>query len=490
MAKVQRVAIIGGGFSGVALAAALRRQSSEALHVTLIEASTSVGRGRAYGTTAPCHLLNTRAAQMSLDPTVPDDFVQWQRKRGREVHGDEFVARADYGDYLEQSFVEVCRRDSATKLDVQLQTAVVDVDRAGDGFVLALGDGRYLHADVVVLATGHGEAPAPMEGDMPSVPRYVRDPWSKGWLDEVRRDDRVLVLGAGLTAIDIVLALADRGHVAPIQLLSRRGLVPRAHPEHRQVLPRELHNAMLAALGANDLRTSVAAIRRTAAAAAERGLTWHAVIDALRPITPRLWNALCARDRQQFLRWVRPYWDAHRHRMAPAVAGWFDALHAAGRVQVTAGKLRAAHASDTQIAVEYLPRGAGATIRTAYDWVVNCTGNSFARGAAPPLERRLLERGLLLSDPLALGYVTAEDGAVIGQQGPVTGLYVLGPACRAAAWEHTAVPEIRAQVSLLAERLAARADARPWLVGGERPVPLPPWSSVTADKRRDTLGTI
>jgi uncharacterized NAD(P)/FAD-binding protein YdhS len=88
-----------------------------------------------------------------------------------------------------------------------------------------------------------------------------------------------------------------------------------------------------------------------------------------------------------------------------------------------------------------------------YDWIVNCTGPCFTKQTCRGLERRLLERGLLLPDPLALGFVTTTEGRAFGAHGVATNLYILGPACRSERWEHTAVPELREQARALASAL-------------------------------------
>jgi uncharacterized NAD(P)/FAD-binding protein YdhS len=457
----QRIAIIGGGFSGVALATALLRRDAE-LDVALFESTGNVGRGLAYGTDCAAHLLNTRASQMSLHGGDDEHFVRWCRARGAGTHGDEFLPRRSYGDYVEQTFAAACRSRSRTALEVHAQTAIADLRVEGGGFSLLAADGRSWRATSAVLATGHAPPPDPLASLLPAgAPRYLRNPWSAGELLPIAPNDRVLVLGTGLTAVDVALALRAQGHRAPLQLVSRRGLLPHAHPPHRQLLPRDLRAALLANLGRADLRGMLRIVRQTAERAVAGGLTWHAVQDALRPITPQLWSQLCSKDRRRFLRQLRPYWDVHRHRVAPVVAERIAALHANGDLDICAGRVRGAAARGGDgFTVEIAPRRCSTIRRREIDWIVNCTGTDFARESCRPLERRLLERGVLLPDPLGLGYVTADGGAVIGRGGPVDGLYVLGPGCRPNLWEHTAVPEIRAQLTSLADELVAAA-ARP-----------------------------
>jgi uncharacterized NAD(P)/FAD-binding protein YdhS len=220
-------------------------------------------------------------------------------------------------------------------------------------------------------------------------------------------------------------------------------------------LPRELGERLFAGLACNDLRAAVRVVRAAAAAATAHGLTWHAVIDALRPATPRLWAAMCAGDRRRFVKLVRAFWDVHRHRMPPRSAAAIASLRAARRVRVEAARVRGVRELRDGLSLSIAPRGEAEARSERFEWVINCTGPAFVQTNSRSLERRLCERGLLMIDPLGLGYVTEPDGTAFAGRGPVHGLYVLGPACRARCWENTAVPEIRQQAEKLALQLAA-----------------------------------
>lgn len=464
MRNNQRVVIVGGGFSGVALAVALLRANRAGLHVTLIEATASVGRGVAYGTAHASHLLNTRATQMSLHTDDPEHFLRFCRERGADVHGDDFLPRRDYGDYLEGAFAAACRDGSRTALEVRLQTRVVDIERAGGALTLTIENGGHLEADAVVMATGHGAPADPLRGVVaPDERRYVRDPWAADALARIGARDRVLVLGTGLTAVDVAFALADRGHEGCVSLVSRHGLLPQQHAPVRQVLPRDVRSRLLAGFARNDLRAMVRELRGVGAAVAARGQSWHAVFDALRPYTARIWAELCAEDRRRFLRWLRPYWDTHRHRLSPLAARRVATLRAAGRLTIAAGRVASVAPAPRGLAIGLRLRGANRCVVEPFDWIVNCTGNTCGREDRRPLERALLERGLLLGDPLGLGYATSDNGVAIGRHGPVAGLYVLGPGCRPNWWEHTAVPELRSQAAALAAELTTSSQGTPWL---------------------------
>jgi uncharacterized NAD(P)/FAD-binding protein YdhS len=423
----------------------------------LLESGPKLGRGIAYGTPDEQHLLNTRAANMSLLGEDPDHFIRWNEMRGKRIAPEAFAPRRAYGDYLENTLRSLAAARRDVRFNALLDARVADVRRDRAGFGVALEDGRTLQASAVVLATGHPPPADPLARWLPQgAKRYLRDPWKHAEIERIPTTDRVLLIGTGLTMVDVTLSLARRGHGGGIDALSRHGLLPREHAAASQMLPRDLRDALLAELGRNDLRCSLRAVRTIVAAAEDRGLTWHAVMDALRPATPRLWTGMCAADRQRFVGRLRTFWDVHRHRLPPGPAKSIAALRASGQLAVRAGRIRRAAARAKGMALDVARHGNVG--RERYDWVVNCTGSSFTRANTRGLERRLIERGELIVDPLGLGYVTEASGAVFGADGPVRGLYVLGPACRAQCWENTAVPELRKQAeSLAAELLQAAA---------------------------------
>src|SRR5690606_15439303 len=86
--------------------------------------------------------------------------------------------------------------------------------------------GRTIAADAVVLATGN---PQPAGALAPAATTVITDPWAPDALEVVRPSDSLVILGAGLTMVDVMLALEDRGWVGRATAISRRGLLPRAH---------------------------------------------------------------------------------------------------------------------------------------------------------------------------------------------------------------------------------------------------------------------
>lgn len=444
------VAIVGGGFSGTLLAINLVRHDGP--RATLIERRPAqVGRGVAYSAAHDEHLLNVRAGNMSALPDDPDHFVRWLEREGL---GDRttFVPRKVYGQYLRAMLEEAA---AAHPQRLRLVTGeVCALDCGTDGFALTLADGARVEADVAVLALGNLPPHSPPGLDAAALPGgcYRADPWAGDIAEGLTDEDEVLLVGTGLTAIDAALLLDSSGFRGRILALSRRGLVPRRHADGA---PRAGLNERPAAT----LSALVRAVRDRAEA-----IGWRAAVDELRPVTQMMWGSADAATRARFLRHLRPYWDVHRHRLAPAVAGRIDALVDAGRLWFAAGKLVGAVADGQQALLSWRARGGEAVTTTRAARIVNCTGpQGDLLRSREPLIRQLLAAGMIRPDELRIGLDVDRQSRVVAADGGINErLYCIGPMTRGELWEVVAVPDIRQQNWTLARRLA---NAQ-W-VGGE-----------------------
>ena len=307
---------------------------------------------------------------------------------------------------------------------------------------------------VVVLALGNLPGEYPIRQPLPFYhsQRYVHVPWRPGVLAGIPPESEVLIVGAGLTAVDFVLELQSAGHRGIVHALSRRGLLPQVHR------PAPAYPAFLA--GENPPATMLGLFRRIRAevrTASAAGIDWRPVLDAIRGQTPAIWAGLSWTERARFMRHVRPYWEGHRHRIAPVVAGKIEALRTAGRLRFYAGRLEKLVERPEGVEARFRLRGKSQRQNVTVAKVINCTGpRSDYSKYQHPLLINLLASGLIDHDPLALGINATAAGEVLAHRGgPVGWLYTLGAPLKGVLWECTAVPEIRNQASALATRLLA-----------------------------------
>lgn len=439
MLKVDHAAIVGGGFSGTLLAINLLRHG--ALKVTMVERDPGrVGRGLAYGAAQAGHILNVRAAHMSALPDQPGHFLDWLKRQGLGQEGS-FATRRNYGAYL-RAMLDEMRGRAADRLTI-LADEATGLSLHDGGVRISLRSGRQMEADIATLAPGNlppHDLPAFMGL---SEPAYVNDPWAAEIAKDLRMEDRVLLLGSGLTAVDCALSLDDAGFRGQILAVSRRGLLPHSHGPAAPAMPS----------GDRPTGSTSALVRSVRRRSAQVG--WRNAVDELRPITQDMWRAASAGERGRFLRHLRPYWDVHRHRVAPQVAERLATLRAEGRLEVRAAKVVEAVPRDSQLTVQLRPRGQDAMERLAVTRAINCTGPlGDLRRVRDPLLRQLAACGDIRPDPLAIGIDVDRQCHAIAHDGSAQQrLFVVGPMTRGAHWEIVAVPDIRRQVWALAREI-------------------------------------
>lgn len=460
-----RVAIVGTGFSGVAVACQLMKRLPAGSVLTLFNASGAWARGLAYGTQSQEHALNVPAARMSLYPEHPQHFLAWLQARGEPATGADFVSRGSYGLYLQQSLEQAALEHP----QVQLNTCIARVER-----LTPLDDGRQqlvwrervdgspcaADFDRVVLALGHF-APSPPLPALAELPAslYANDPWAAQALDGLPTDAGVALIGSGLTMLDVLLSLRRRGHRGPVLAISRRGLAPLGHRANELPPPDWVLSPALLAPGLS-LRQRVRRLRAELRAAADAGGDWRDVFGALRAHTPALWQQLSLSDRARFLRHLQVHWDVHRHRAAPSAIDQLEAMQRSAQLQRRAGRLQSVEPlAEGTVRLHWRPRGGGALQVFDAQRVINCSGpGSRIHACSSPLLWQLQQEGRLLPCPLGLGLHVDNSLRLLDAAGrPQAGLFYIGPLLKAEHWEATAVPELRVLARQLAERVCAPA---------------------------------
>jgi uncharacterized NAD(P)/FAD-binding protein YdhS len=463
---VPKVVIAGGGASGALVAMKLLRGGAP-VQVIVLEPRPVVGRGLAYSTRCNHHLMNVPARGLSLVEGDPSDFERWLRINwSSEADGETFAPRALYASYLGQLLAahvekaEPCITLKHVRAEAVNLKRLSEPDGLADGWRVELGDGSALTAQAVVLATGNNPpCETGLADDLRRSPHYFPSAWSPGALDGLDPQADVLLVGSGLTAVDAALALDEAGHRGNIHVVSRRGLLSRTHSASsarstvdtwRPQPSSRLRNLL------DQVRERARVQQGRANGAYDTG--WRRVIEALRPDTPLLWQSLSDTEQRRFLRHLRPFWEVHRHRMAPQVGERIESLLSAGRLQILAGRISRVTSHPTDAIVEIRTRRTGAIARVKVARVINCTGaETNYRRLKTRLWVNLLASGVVDSGPLDMGLRTSDDGELVSADGQVwRDLFTLGPSRIGQLWETTAIPEIRTQASSVASVLLDR----------------------------------
>lgn len=445
--------IIGGGAAGTLAAVHLLRAGVRG-PIVMVERTGRLGRGVAYSTTFRDHLLNVVASNLGGLAGQPEHFRNWLAETGEPAGAGEFLPRMVFGHYLTTLLSEASGQRPGVLSTIRAEA--VGLTRAGSGMRVELSDGSALATRHAILATG---TPAARDvrlssGDWPhGTPLYLSDPWAEDALEQLGGMSDLLLVGTGLTMVDVALRLTDARPGICLVGLSRTGLLPEPHrwPEgpialgYRPPLP------------GTTLLEQVRAFRAATVAARSRGGDARDVVDAMRPHTQAIWKGFSREDQRRFLRSYARFWAINRNRMAPAANGWVGSLRSSGQLTIVAGSIVGAEQVGERVRVDLRRRGEASIKTHTFDAVVNCIGpadNPFTMGS--PLYDRLLAGGLVRPHPLGLGLDTVDGGGVRSGPGELsTSIFTIGWMRRGELWESVAIPEIRDQAAEIAERLAA-----------------------------------
>lgn len=391
------LAIVGGGASCVLLLGALARESAaQGMRVDVYERKMAqLGRGIAYSTQQNVHLLNVRAANMSGFEAEKDHFATWAAAKGYKP--DDFVPRKLYGEYLSEILEDAKKKLTLNFIEADV-TAIKKITK--DDFELSYGSKTRSYRDVV-QATGNVRPQRPKVDE--GTVWYFDDPWAADFA-ALANLTHIALIGSGLSAIDMVLALYAKSFNGKISIYSRHGLMPATHAEPAtwpSFLSEEDHK--------KSPKELFLKIRREVRKAQEQKIPWQAVVDSLRPHTNAIWDSMPRGVREKFMKKFFTLWNVHRHRSAPQIAKAIRTLEQVGRVEFIKssvdkiGKGPTVHGSMGEHKVEA---------------VINC-----------------------------LGYRYQEEGRKFEPTEKI------GPARFGDLFETTAIPEIRAQAADIAARI-------------------------------------
>lgn len=446
------IIIVGGGFSGTALAIHLARTSLAPLLITVVEPRASLGAGVAYSTPEPAHRINVPAARMQLSGEEQGAFDRWYRQQpecsldsaAHCADGAVYPQRALFGRYLAQQFAAAAEaHPHVTLRHVQARAL------AWEGQQLLLSNGETLTGDILALAISHPPPSLPrMLQPFADHPALIANPWQPGVLDNVEPDASVAIVGTGLSMADVVASLATRQHQGPLLAFSRRGQLSRAN------LSGEWPEWTLAAQPQPSARHWLRHIRDEVARAAAQQLPWQRVLDEVRVQGQAIWQSLPLPEQRRFARHLRSWWDVHRYRIAPQVAAVIARRQQQGSLQVLAARLVAIHTHPQQLEITLRQRD-GTRQNHVLDKLIVTTGpgHEALTSSQPPLQS-LSEQGLIRADALGFGIDVDDRSRTLNRSGqPNARLFAVGPAARARFGELMGLPQVADHAAAVADEI-------------------------------------
>lgn len=443
------IAIIGGGFTGASVAYHLASAFSRIL---VFEPRAALGQGVAYDTRDPAFRINVPAAKMSFMPGNDAHFVDWINRvdalagdAGAIDDGRAFPRRETFGRYVAAQLAPLLSSGRVT----HVREAATRITRRAGRWEIDSDTQNSYQADVLVLATTHPPPSVPAAlNDLKTDSRLIADSSEPGALDQIGLSSDILIVGTGLTMADVVASLEARGHRGNITAVSRRGLLPRPHASVQHEPFGNFNDRQLTA--SRLLRD----VRATISDASMAGMSWHAVIDAVRAQAQTFWPNLGIVEQRRIVRHLRPFWDVHRFRVAPQIGRVIEDKQKEGSLRVHAGHVKGVVRQDDRLSVSLRLRRRGpATVKV--DFVINTTGpaHSGVISAFPHLAS-LFSAGLIAPDALGLGLACDRRGRALNAGGNAQpGLYIAGPLARGTFGELMGLPQVTDYAAAIADEV-------------------------------------
>lgn len=456
MPTKKTVAIIGAGFSGTVILTYLIKLFKASFRIVLIEKTGFFAQGVAFSTKDKWHFLNVRTNAMSAFEDDRDHFYRWllERKKDWEAEFDNFALKPEtfaprklYGMYLERILEQALEEGKAKGLDIELiADEVVDVQRFESESVLHLQGGLQIRADRVVLATS---LPPYKTFHVPSN-NYYQNIWGpeaafffKDIAPHLPSSTRIALIGTGLTMVDVVVSLIERGYRGGIAAISKNGCLPEPHGKYVSELPPPILDPHAAPLNVADL---VKIARIKILEGEKNGVPWQASIASLRPVTSLIWQKLSLNEQRRFVRYVLSHWNKYRHRVPDEIYNLIQECRVIGVLKIHSGNVVNIETGKKQMKLHLENQSA---VRA--DIVLNCSGPEFnLLKSNDLLYKKLLENKLVSPHPLEMGIRVNENFRA--SQAPV--IYAVGQLLFGQLLETTAIPEIRSQCKKVAQDIA------------------------------------
>jgi uncharacterized NAD(P)/FAD-binding protein YdhS len=451
------IVIIGGGFCGTLVAHHLLKDSSFSGKVFLINNGHPIARGIAYSAYSDHHFLNVTAGKMSALPDEPDHFVNWVLHRekykllDKELVSKTYLPRKLYGSYLEDIWSET-QQSGNGRLIVKNDLATSISQRDGQ-YVTTLQSGTTIQSKFVVLATGN-EIPANLRLRDPAIfdsPYYFQNPWAKTSVENPAPGQDVLIVGNGLTMVDTVLGLKENGFTGKIYSLSPNGFAILPH-RHNGIVYTNLIKEITEPFRLIDL---LRLFNKHVKLVRHLGLSAEPVIDSVRPLTQKIWQALSLEEKKEFMDRLRHLWGVARHRLPIHIYDQIIRMKLEQRLIVLSGRIQSMDVRGQGVDVRLYNKRSKQNELLHVGRVINCTGpeTNIARSQNPLLQQ-LYKTNILQQDELGLGVLANEVGQVIGSKGLVKEFFVMGNLMKGVLWESTAVPELRVMAKRVASEIS------------------------------------
>lgn len=439
---MKKIAIIGFGFCGIMVFGNILKkistQKSQAkIKFIIFEKDDKNSVGAGFSNFNDSYILNVPAKKMSPFQDNPDDFVDFLKENYPEVYKknghDGFISRNIYGQFLKKLSNDFFKLADDLEIDYEIiQKTVIDIDQ---GFKIYT-ENLIFDADEVVLSSSFVQSKL---NYCLKDEKLISPLWSKNSINfhqknNFKIDDKICIIGTGLSAIDILVGLNAKKFSGKIYAISRRGNFPKPHFTKQDFIPNQ---EIINFIDASDIKMGLINVllkfRKYLKCNKDYDLRY--LIDSIRGKTKFLWQNLDEKNKIVFLKKLLPYWNIFRHRVPSSSLEIIYKMIENNQLEIIKSSVNSIEKSDGKFIIK-------ATKKTLdCDYVVNCLGFDYNIKNYPLIES-MLKKNLLKKD------------LILAQSNDIK-IHLVGGLNIGRDFENTAVPDLRVDANLVAEKIMA-----------------------------------
>ena len=439
---MKKIAIIGFGFCGIMVFGnILKKISSQKSQIKIKfiifekDGETAVGAG--FSNFNDNYILNVPAKKMSPFQDSPDDFVDFLKENYPEIYNkngpDGFISRNIYGHFLRKLRNDFFKLATDLEIDFELiQKTVIDID---EGFKINAGN-QIFDADEVVLSSSFVQSKL---NYCLNDEKLISPLWSKNSVNfhqknNFKVDDKICIIGTGLSAVDVLVGLNAKNFSGKIYTISRRGNFPQPHFSQQNIISNQ---GSINFIEDCDVKKGLINISLKFRNYLKNNKNYDLrhLIDSIRGKTKFLWQNLDEKNKRNFLKKLLPYWNIFRHRVPNSSLEIINKMIKNNRLEIIKSSVKSIEKSDGK----FIIRTSKKTLDC--DYVVNCLGFDYNIKNYPLIES-MVKKNLLKKD-------------LILAQSNDAKIHLVGGLNIGRDFEITAVPDIRVDANLVAEKILA-----------------------------------
>jgi len=457
---MKKICIIGGGFSGISSAIQLIKKTTN-IQITIIDDNT-ISKGIAYNPYSNKQLLNVVTSKMSLFDDEPDDFLNWviskdpYKNEDKEIISQSFLSRKLYGEYLTETWEEYLNIAINKNIEINIINDVaIDIDINDSSVEITTKNNEKIISDYCIMATGNDipKNPTINNNNFYSSKNYYRNPWDIKSVINIDNNLPILILGNGLTMVDTVLGLIEKGFKGDIYSISPNGFNILSH-KHIGLKYTKINEELKSNLSLYEL---VKIVNKHIKNVKKYGISAEPIIDSIRPHVQEIWQNLSITEKKLFMGRLRHLWGVARHRIPQHIQEKIQSLRLDNKLHIISGKLINMEDFYSYVGVEYIDKKRNNFNKLKVSRVINCTGPNTIINNNPDdnLLKKCLSKGIIKQDELNLGICADTKTLRVKDKNNNThkNIFVIGTLLRGELWETTAINELRKQSVIIVNNI-------------------------------------